>query len=173
MKYKMTFGKSIFILLTSSFLLLSGCYSFTGASIPAWIHTIAVPIVEDNSGFGQSDIRQNLTNKLIQEFTSEGSLQVADRSHADAVLEASIPAAGILDESVSVKSGELVTDKKITIKVHAIYRDQKKSKVFWERDFSQISTYQISAGLAGQKKAINDAEDLLTKTLVTAVISNW
>src|SRR5437899_3168324 len=82
-------------------LFLAGCYSFTGASIPAHIHTIGVPLVEDNSGFGQSAVRQELTDELVQKFTNEGSLRVANRSVADAVIESSIPVRGIMDEPVS------------------------------------------------------------------------
>ncbi|MDP4198260.1 MAG: LptE family protein [Bacteroidota bacterium] len=153
--------------------LLSGCYSFTGSSIPPHIHTIGIPGVEDNSGWGQSDVRQNLTDLLIQKFTNEGSLRVANRSNSDALLEASIAPNGIIDEAVSVSVGEVVKDKRITLRVHAKYTDQKKQKVFWERDFSQTANYQIIESLTGQKKAIHQAEDQVAEQIMIAVISNW
>jgi hypothetical protein len=154
-------------------LTLAGCYSFTGASIPPWIHTIGIPLVEDNSGFGNSAVRQDLTNQLIQKFTSEGSLRVANRSVSDAVVETSIPATGILDEPVNVRAGEIVTTKRITLHAHAIYRDQKKQKVFWERDFSETADYAISNGLAAQQIALQQAEDKVSQDILIAVISNW
>ena len=161
---------SFFFLLA---ILFSGCYSFTGASIPSYIHTIGIPPVDDNSGFGQSDVRQNLTDDLVQKFTNEGSLRVANRSNSDAVLEISIPSGGIIDEPVSVRAGDQVTTKRVTLRVHAIYRDQKKQKLFWENDFSQSSDYPISQNLAGLKTALHDAEDKLAETLLIAAISNW
>ena len=161
---------AFFFLLVS---LLSGCYSFTGASIPSYIHTIGIPPVDDNSGFGQSDVRQNLTDDLDQKFTNEGSLRVANRSNSDAVLEVSILSGGITDESVSVRAGDQVTTKRVTLRVHAIYRDQKKQKLFWESDFSQSSDYPISQNLAGLRTALHDAEDKLAETLLIAAISNW
>ena len=165
---------SSFILHTSSLLLLlSGCYSFTGASIPSYLHTIGIPLVDDNSGFGQSDVRQNLTDDLVQKFTNEGSLRVANRSNSDAVLEVSIPSGGIMDEAVSVQAGNQVTTKRVTLRVHAIYRDQKKQKLFWENDFSQSSDYPISQNLTGLRTALHDAEDKLSETLLIASISNW
>ena len=158
----------------ASLLFIVGCYSFTGASIPPWIHTIGIPLVEDNSGSGNSAVRQDLTNQLIQKFTNDGSLQVANRSVSDAVVEVSIPASGILDEPVNVRAGEIVTTKRITLHAHAIYRDQKKQKLFWERDFSETADYAISTnGLAAYQTALQQAEDKVSQDILIAVISNW
>ncbi|HET6401277.1 MAG TPA: LPS assembly lipoprotein LptE [Candidatus Kapabacteria bacterium] len=154
-------------------LLISACYSFTGASIPPWIHTIGIPLVEDNSGFGNSAVRQDLTNQLVQDFTSDGSLQVANRSVSDAVVEVSIPVTGIMDEPVNVQAGTIVTTKRITLHAHAIYRDQKKQKVFWERDFTETSDYTIANGLPAQQVAIQTAEKTVAQDILIAVISNW
>ncbi len=170
---KLNYVLIFFILHTSYFILFPGCYSFTGASIPPWIHTIGIPLVEDNSGFGQSAIRQDLTNKLIQSFTTDGSLRVANRSVSDAVVEVTIPVTGIIDEPVNVQAGEIVTTKRITLHVHAIYRDQKKSKLVWERDFTETADYPISNGLPAQLTAIGQAEDKISQDILIAVISNW
>ncbi len=152
---------------------IAGCYSFTGASIPPWIHTIAVPLVEDNSGFGQSSVRQELTDQLVQKFTTEGSLRVASRSTADAAVEVSIPPTGIMDEPVNVKAGEQVTTKRVTLRTHAKYTDQKKQKVFWERDFSETADYRIDGGLSAFHTALSQAEDKISTDIQLAVISNW
>lgn len=170
---KRTFVLLFFILHTSYFILFSGCYSFTGASIPPYIHTIGIPMVEDNSGFGQSAIPQNITNELVQKFTTDGSLRVASVSQADAKVEASIPALGVDDEPVNVAAGNIVTTKQISLKVHAIYTDLKKQKVFWERDFSETAQYAISGGLSAQQTALSQAEDKVTTDILIAVISNW
>ena len=160
-------------LLLVSVALLSGCYSFTGASIPSHIHTIGIPLVEDNSGYGQSSIRQNLTDKLILEFTSEGSLRVANRANADALLECVIQPGGVIDEPVSVRAGEAVTNKRITLTVHAAYRDQKKGKLFWDRAFTETRDYAIASGLSGLSKALQEAEAQAAKDILIAAISNW
>src|SRR5688500_3557577 len=46
--------------------LFAGCYSFTGASIPAHLNTVGIPLATDNSGFGRSEMRQELTEFLTQ-----------------------------------------------------------------------------------------------------------
>ncbi len=150
---------------------LVGCYSFTGASIPAHLHTIGIPLIQDNSGFGQSDIKQQLTDQLVQKFTRDGSLQVRDRAISDAVLEVTIT--GISDLPVSVRAGEELTNKRVTISVDATYRDQKKQKLIWERNFQQTSDYSINGGLASLQSALKSAQDKLSDDLLLGVISNW
>jgi hypothetical protein len=152
-------------------LVFGGCYSFTGASIPPHIHTIGIPLAEDNSGFGQSDVRQTLTDLLVQKFTTDGSLRVTNRSNSDAVLETSI--SSIVDEPVTVRQGEEVSTKRVRITIHGIYRDQKKQKLFWERDFAQSSDYLINQNLTGQRTALRQAVDKAAEDMLVSVISNW
>ncbi len=151
---------------------LSGCYSFTGSSIPTGIKSIAIPLASDNSSFSQATIRQELTDKLVQKFTRDGSLSVRDRSVADALLDITITSITDLPSGVAT-AGEQLTNKRITITIEATYRDQKKQKTFWDKSFQQTSDYQISQGLDGQTIAIKNAEDKLTNDLLLGVISNW
>jgi len=149
----------------------TGCYSFTGASLPAGIKTIAIPLVTDNSSFSQANIRQDLTDQLVQKFTRDGSLQVRDRTVADALLDVTITS--ITDMPIGVRQGEELTNKRITINVEANYRDQKKQKTFWDKTFQQTADYPISQGLDGQKVALKNAEDKISNDLLLGVLSNW
>ncbi|MFI5264184.1 MAG: LPS assembly lipoprotein LptE, partial [Candidatus Kapaibacterium sp.] len=82
--------KRLFYILHFTFYIFSGCYSFTGASLPAGIKSIAIPVATDNSNFSQADLRQQLTDQLVQKFTRDGSLQVRDRTASDALLDVTI-----------------------------------------------------------------------------------
>jgi len=148
-----------------------GCYSFTGASLPAGIKSIAIPLATDNSSYGQADVRQQLTDQLVQKFTRDGSLSVRDRSVADALIDITITS--ITDLPIGVQTGEILTNKRVTISVEATYRDQKKQKTFWDKSFQQTADYQISQGLDGQTVALKNAEDKLSNDLLLGVLSNW
>lgn len=152
-------------------LAMSSCYSFTGASLPPHIKTVAIPLTDDISGFGQSDVRQRMTDILTEKFTREGSLQVTNRSRADALVESTITS--ITDENVGVQQNEQLTTKRVTISVDVVYRDQKKQKDFWQRKFNQSADYPIDQTLAGLKSALQTAEDRLAEDILLAVISNW
>ena len=151
--------------------LFTGCYSFTGASIPTHLKTIGIPLATDNSGFGRSELRQELTDFLVQKFTREGSLQVRDRSVSDALLDVTINR--IADDPVAVKAGEELTRKRATIYVQVTYRDMKMQKLMWDRTFQQFADYDVSAGLEGLNTALRNAEEKLAEDILLAVISNW
>lgn len=152
-------------------LFFGGCYSFSGASIPAHLKTIGIPLAADNSGFGRSEIRQLLTDQLQQKFTREGSLQVRDRAVSDAVLEVTITR--VTDDPISVKAGDELTNKRVTIVVDAVFQDKKMQKVVWQRSFSQYADYPVDQSLEGFNKATLSALDKLTEDLMLGVISNW
>jgi hypothetical protein len=152
-------------------ILFIGCYSFSGASIPAHLKTIGIPLATDNSGFGRSEIRQLLTDQLQQKFTREGSLQVRDRAVSDAVLEVTITR--VTDDPISVKAGDELTNKRVTVIVDAVYQDKKMQKVVWQRSFSQYADYPVDQSLEGFNKATLSALDKLTEDLMLGVISNW
>ncbi|MEP7235081.1 MAG: LptE family protein [Ignavibacteriota bacterium] len=148
-----------------------GCYSFTGASLPAGIKSIGIPVPADNSNFAQATLRQQLGDQLLQKFTRDGSLQVRERSISDALLDVTITS--ISDLPIGVRTGEELTNKRVTITVSATFRDQKKQKTFWEKSFQQTGDYPISQGIDGENLAIKNALDKLSNDLLLGVISNW
>jgi hypothetical protein len=116
-------------------------------------------------------MRQQLTDQIVQKFTRDGSLSVRDRSVADALLDVTITS--ISDQPIGVRIGEELTNKRVTITVEATYRDQKKQKTFWDKNFQQTADYPISQGLDGLTTALKNAEDKLSNDLLLGVISNW
>ena len=83
---------------------LHGCYSFTGASVPPHLKTVAIPLVDDQSGFGEPGLREQFTTALTNLFISDNSLEVSNRTTADAVLEGSITS--ISDAPAIVQQGQ-------------------------------------------------------------------
>ena len=163
-----SFAMTFLIIISIS---VASCYSFTGASIPAGVHNIAIPTAEDVSGFAEAEIRQALTQTLTTKFIREGSLHVTAKPSADVLLTVTID--HITDESTGVSAGEVLKNKQVTISVTGVYFDIKKQKQFWQRDFSESASYAIDQGLDGLKAALTAAEDKLTDDVMLAVISNW
>ncbi|MDH3253187.1 MAG: LPS assembly lipoprotein LptE, partial [Ignavibacteria bacterium] len=104
--------------LTGLLLMANGCYSFTGASVPSHLKTLAIPLVDDQSGFGEPNLRETFTTTLIRAFTNDNTLQVADRGAADAVLEGVL--LPIKDGPLVVTEGEQVTTNRITVSVKMV-----------------------------------------------------
>jgi len=145
-------------------------YSFTGASVPEHLKTIAIPIADDRSGSGQPGLRENLTQTLIRKFIGDNTFQVSERTSANALLECSI--ISLSDAPAIVSAGEDITSRRVTIRVKVIYRDLVKRTTIFEKTFSNYSDYPAS-NLDGRKTAIDAAIDLISEDILLDTVSGW
>lgn len=151
---------------------ISGCvYSFTGASIPADMKTVAIPVFDDISGYTEAGLREILTNSLIQKFIQDNSLQVVDRKYSDTILEGIIMA--LRDEPFVITGNEQVNSRRILIQVKVKFIDQRTKKQIWEKSFSQYSDYAVDGGLAAKQQAIQKVIENLTEDILIATVSDW
>jgi len=149
----------------------SGCYSFTGSSVPPHLKTIGIPLFDDQSGSGEPSLREQLTNKLIDKFRQDNSLGIADKTHSDSVLEGTIVA--MPDQPQVIASGETVTKRKITLTVKVVYQDLVKKKKVYEKEFSEWGDYAAGGDLSQRLAAITTAIDKITDDILLATVSNW
>ena len=150
----------------------SGCpYSFTGSSVPSHLKTVAIPLLDDQSGFGEPGLREKFTNKLIDRFVRDNSLEVADKTHADSVLEGII--VSVRNDPLVVTKGESVTKRRVTITIKVAYHDLKLKKKIWDKQLSNTGDYEISGGLAQQQTGIDAAIEKLTEDILIETVSGW
>jgi len=150
----------------------SGCvYSFTGASVPSHLKTVAIPIVDDQSGFGEPGLRETFTRQLTDLFNADNSLQVADKSTADAVLEGAIVT--IADAPSVVTGGEQVSKRRITMTVHFKFQDMKLRKKVWEKNLSNWGDYDSGSGLSQRQVGVQEAMRKIAEDVVLETVSGW
>lgn len=168
--------KNILIIFTGFILifLVYGCgcpYSFTGASVPAHLKKLAIPIVEDRSGSGEPNLRENLTTLLTRKFVEDNNFTLTDRSKADAVLECSI--ISISDAPAVVSAGENVSARRITISVKVVYRDLVKRTIIFEKTFSNYGDYSPSGGSVQRNSGIQISLDKISEDILLDTVSGW
>lgn len=158
------------ILLVTNF---NGCcaYSFTGASVPPHLKSIAIPVADDRSGAAEPGLRENFTETLTQKFIDDNTLQVTDKGSANSVLECSITS--LTDAPSVVAAGESVTSRRITITVHATFRDLVKRKTVFDKDFSNYGDYPSSGSVTDRENAIVSAIDKITEDILLETVSGW
>ena len=175
MKNKVYKLKTLFFILLfgTSAIINFGCstYSFTGASVPAHLKTIAIPIAEDKSPAAIPGLRESLTDNLIQKFISDNSLQVTERSTANATLECVITS--VTDAPAIVSAGEQISSRRLTINVKVIYKDLVQKKTIFEKEFKNYGDYPPGEEANKRPGAIEDAIDKLTEDILLAVVSGW
>jgi Lipopolysaccharide-assembly len=158
-------------LVAAGILMQAGCYSFTGASVPSHLKTIAIPLLDDQSGFGEPNLREDITTALINAFTSDNTLSIADRSSADAVLEGVI--LPIKDGPLVVTGGEQVTTNRITISVKMTFQDLKLRKKVWEKTYTNTGDYDPGGGFTAREGGITEATRKITDDVVLDTVSGW
>lgn len=148
-----------------------GCYSFKGGSVPPHLKTIAIPLVDDQSGFGEPGLREAFTTQLTNMFISDNSLEVADRSVADAILEGAI--ASISDAPSVVQQGEQVSKRRVTITARFSFQDMKLRKKVWDKTFSNWGDYDSGGGLSQRATGLNDAMKKISEDILLETVSGW
>lgn len=151
----------------------AGCpYSFTGASLPADMKSIAIPIFEDLSGFGEAGLREKITDELRRKFTDDNTLKISDRKISDTILEGAI--LSVRDEPSVITGAERVSTRRITLSVKAIFTDMRSRKTIWEKNFSQWGDYDATGGgIASRQTGFQTAIEKLTEDILIATVSDW
>jgi hypothetical protein len=167
-------GKEQFMgtLLIALSVALSGCYSFTGASVPSHLTTIAIPLVDDRSGFGHPGLREMMTQELIDLFIGDNSLEVADRLTADSMLEGAIT--GVTDAASVVGEGESVSSRRVTVQAKFSFQDLKLRKKIWEKSFSNWGDYETTEDIFQQQQAgLQEAIRKISEDILLQTVSGW
>lgn len=146
-------------------------YSFTGASVPQHLKTIFIPIADDKSGAAEPGLREALTEKLIQKFIDDNTLQVAERVNANALLECTI--ISLTDAPAIVSAGENITSRRITVGVKVVYRDLVQKKTVFDRSFSNYADYPPGGDIGQRSSAIEQAIENITEDILLETVSGW
>jgi hypothetical protein len=154
---------------------LSGCsgcpYSFTGSSVPAHLKTIGIPLFDDQSGSGEPGLRELLTNKLIARFRQDNSLEIADKTRADSMIEGAI--VSVSTQPNVITAGETVSRNRVTISAKAAFQDLKLKKKVYDKQYSEWGDYDISGGPEQRQAAIDAALEKLAEDILLETVSGW
>jgi hypothetical protein len=150
---------------------LSGCYSFTGGSVPDHLKTLQIAPVGDNSGYGNPAFKDKLSQQLFQKFKNDNSFSLLDRN-GNARLNVSIN--GITDQTTVINPGELESERKITVSCEVEYFDAVKKKQIWKKQFSNYGIYNVTSNAQlNRNTAVETALERISDDILIAVVSGW
>jgi hypothetical protein len=171
MKKKITYSFCLILFFHSSLFLLGCTYSFKGGSVPPHLKTIAIPIAEDQSAYGDPALRDSFTKQLVDLFTNDNTLQLTDRNAADSMLEGVIT--DVKDAPLVIQGGEQVAQRRITVTVRMTYQDLKLHKKIWEKSFSSWGDYPSGGGLTQRNEGTKVAVKKLTEDILNETVAGW
>ena len=152
----------------------AGCpYSFTGGStLPPYLKTIAIPIFDDQSNFGEPGLREMFTKELTDKFVNDNTLTLESKTAADCILQGVITR--VTDKPSVVGQGEQVSKRRIEISVRVTFEDLTKRKKLWEKEFSNWGDYQSSGpSFTKRQDGIKVATEKLTQDVLIETVSGW
>jgi hypothetical protein len=157
-------GNGVIALCLMTAFLRCGVYSFTGATLPPHLKTVAVPLFDNRSPeFG---VDQKITDAVIEAVTRDNTLKIADLSNADCILRGTLMR--MEDRAGQYDSNEEASTYRITLTVQAVFEDLRKKTVIWQNSFSAFGTYSTD-----RDAAITEAVDKLTTDIINKTVSNW
>jgi hypothetical protein len=148
----------------------SGCYSFTGGSVPEYLKTLYIPPVNDKSGYGNPNYREKLNQLLVDKFRNDNTFELVERG-GDARLTVTI--SSINEPILTVNPGELEKERKIVITCQVEYYDAVKKNVIFNKAFSAFSVYNIANAQTERDQAFDKALDQTSDDIMLAVVSGW
>ncbi len=150
--------------------LLGSCYSFTGGSTPEHLKTLYIANVIDNSGFGNPEYKMILSQTVHENFKRDNSLALVE-SGGDAKL--SIAISSINESTGAIGSGELETERRVTVNCSVEYFDNVKKKQILNRSFSQFAQFSIKDAQTARNEAIKTILKQIADDVLLAVVSGW
>lgn len=148
-----------------------GYYSFTGASVPEHLGTVAIPLVEDNTIATVVSMDNQLTTLLIDRFVRQTRLSLeTTESEADALLSVTISRYD--NTPTSVSGNEQATRNRVSITVSVKYQDQVQNKEILNRTFSAFEEYD-PFNPSQEETAAFAALEKIADDVFTAATSNW
>ncbi|MCX8010416.1 MAG: LPS assembly lipoprotein LptE, partial [Ignavibacteria bacterium] len=120
--------------------------------------------------FGEPGIREKITEAVVQKFTTDNTLKIADRKISDTILEGSI--VNVRDDPSTITGAEKVNTRRITISVKVTFQDLRTRKVIWEKNFSNWGDYDASS-FANRQIGFKTAIDKLTEDILIGTVSDW
>lgn len=155
-------------------LLLGGCafYSFTGATIPGHLNTIAVPLASDRTDGPLPTLDETLTQQVIAQFVNQTRLQLtSSEADADALLDLRIEQ---YSNTPTAVGDERAARNRVSLTVAVRYVDQVNDEELLEQSFTGSEEYDpIELGPAGEEEAARAALDIIAQDIFTAATSNW
>lgn len=159
---------SILLGLAAVLCLSCGPYSFSRTAA-SHLETVTIPIFQDQTAeFG---VKENLTNKVIEEFTRDNTLRVTDRRNADSMIEATI--LSVEEQAGAFTTDETVQDIKVFVTVQVKFQDLVKRKVVWEETLSQWGTFNPDEGPQARNNGIEEAAEKLANEILNKSVSGW
>jgi outer membrane lipopolysaccharide assembly protein LptE/RlpB len=159
-------------------MVLSGCGYTRKTVLPRNIKTIYVETVKNKLQVEeiyayQQGLEMDITNAVIRRLQQDGTVKVAKKEKADAILKTNLLA--FEQEGLRFDQLEEVKEYRVFIVVSMSLVDAKTGDILWtEPNFTGDNEYYVTDVTSiGEQKAAMDAVDRLAYNIVDRIVEDW
>lgn len=158
--------------LVATSLAACGVYSFSGASLPETLRTVAIPIAERTTGGGPPTLDALVTEALVVRFVDRSRLTLEDdEAAADAVVRATVQQYSIAPAAVT--DANVAALNRVTLGVRVVMTERGTERPRLDRVFTATEDFAPADGLAGEAAAVEVAVAQVARDAFTAATSDW
>ena len=158
--------KALISYAAAAVLLFAGCfYSFTGGGLPG-VKSVAIPMADYKGS--EFQLREKITNQIIDKFMQDGTLKVGNLNTADTILRCTISKSP--DRSTAINQNEVAQQFELSINVSIKLEDRKTGKIILTKSVNGKSTY---SDLSARNTAMEEAIEMVTDNVLEEIISAW
>lgn len=147
-----------------------GIYSFSGASIPANMKTVAVQFFENTAPIVVSNLSQQFTEMLKERIRNQTRLSMV-RDNADGNFEGRITDYSI--KPIAVTGNERAEGTRLSITVSVKYTNSLDPELSFEQSFTRFRDIQGSNISAQEQTLMGQINTDLTEDIFNRAFANW
>jgi hypothetical protein len=156
--------------------LLSGCYSFKGATIPPDMKTVRVVYFENNAPLVVSNLSQVFTEDLKTRIRNQSRLSIVENG-GDGVFEGRITGYDIKPIAIQDNNNPIAGATRLTITVSVKYTNNTKDfeKQSFEETFSQFEDFSVTTQTlqSQEQQLIRKINAKLTENIFNRAFAQW
>jgi hypothetical protein len=146
-------------------------YSFTGANIPADVHSFTVELFQNRANNGPASLPQTFTDRLKLKFQTEANLRQA-ANDGDLQFRGAITGYVITSDAPTAGATSAMNKLTITVQVEFVNAHNEKDK--WNETFSRYAQYSSSENLSSvEDQLINDINTQLVDDIFQKALVKW
>lgn len=169
------FRKLTSVMLTSALsifmLVLSGCYSFKGTSIPADSNTFYIANFTVDTYDAPFILSQQITEKLKEKIRKETRLKYAE---VDPDIEFVGKITNYIVSPVAPQNNQIPSANRLEITINVDFKDNKHEKNKWNSNFTFFKDFDKNANLIDVRDALAlEIFDQLAEDVFNRAFTNW
>jgi hypothetical protein len=151
--------------------LLSGCYSFKGISIPEDVNSYFIYDVQSNSSEAPVFLTQVFYQAFRDKIRAETKLRYNETT-PDIEINATVEAYNIT--YVAPQPGQNVASNRLTVGLKVEYTDNKDDKRSWTSTFRRFADYSANANLLDiQDQLISQISEEIMEDFFNKAFGDW